>query len=132
MAYSSSLFAQILQEVNKNTFTRLVQETRADKGAKGFTSWDQCVAMLFCQLAQCKSLRETTDGLRVTCGKLNHLGLTSAPPKSTLAYANAHRTYALYEKLFYEMLGSASALSLGKKKRFRFKNRLLASGCHSH
>jgi len=126
LAYSISLFGQILGEIGKQRFTRLVQETGADKGAKGFRSWDQCVAMLFCQLAHCKSLREITDGLRVTCGKLNHLGLNAAPAKSTLSYANAHRTCELYEKLFYEMLGTASALSMGKKKRFRFKNRLFS------
>lgn len=126
MAYSNSLFAQILRDIDKNRFRTLVSQTGADKGAKGFTSWDQFVAMLFCQLAQCKSLRETTDGLRVTCGKLNHLGVTHAPAKSTLAYANSHRTYELYERLFYEMLRTASALSPGKKKCFRFKCKLFS------
>lgn len=83
MAYSTSLFAQILQTIDKNSFIRAVRATNSERGAKGFSSWEQAVAMLFCQLAQSKSLREITDGLRVTCGKLNHLGLTQAPARST-------------------------------------------------
>jgi transposase len=67
----------------------------AERHAKGFSSWDQYVAMLFCKLAQAKSLREISDGLAVTCGKLIHLGLNTAPGRSTLSYANAHQVYSL-------------------------------------
>jgi hypothetical protein len=40
--------------------------------------------MLFCQLAQAKSLREITEGLQASEGKLKHLGLPEAPARSTL------------------------------------------------
>lgn len=126
MAYSTSLFAQILQTIDKSSFMRAVRATNSERGAKGFSSWDQTVAMLFCQLAQTKSLREITDGLRVTCGKLNHLGVTQAPAKSTLSYANAHRPYELFERLFYEVLNSCSAHFPGKKNPFRFKCKLFS------
>jgi Domain of unknown function (DUF4372) len=52
----------------------------------------QFVAMLCCQLAQAKSLREITEGLQAGEGKLKHLGLPEAPARSTLAYANSHPT----------------------------------------
>ena len=124
MKYSTSLFAQLLQELPRIEFTRLVHETQAERHSKGFTCWDQCVAMLFCQVAQAHSLREISDGLAVSCGKLNHLGLTQAPPKSTLAYANAHRPAELYERLFYAFLGRCQAVKPPKAARFRFKNPL--------
>jgi hypothetical protein len=82
--------------------------------------------MLFCQFTQAKSLREISDGLAVTCGKLNHLGLRAAPAKSTLAYANAHRPYKLFENLFSQILALCREESPGKKKKFRFKNKLLS------
>lgn len=82
--------------------------------------------MLFCQFAQSKSLREISDGLAVTFGKLNHLGMASAPAKSTLAYANAHRPYQTFEQLFYDMLAICRSTSPGKKRKFRFKNPLLS------
>jgi len=82
--------------------------------------------MLFCQLAQAKSLREISDGLAVTCGKLSHLGLSAAPAKSTLAYANAHRPWQLYQDTFFHLLDFCRHDSPGKKRKFRFKNKLLS------
>jgi hypothetical protein len=126
MKFTTSLFSQILQVVPRNTFLRLVHEHGAERHAKGFSSWDQCVAMLFCQLAQAKSLREISDGLAVTCGKLNHLGISAAPPKSTLAYANAHRPWQLYQDTFFHLQDFCRRESPGKKKKFRFKNKLFS------
>jgi hypothetical protein len=80
--------------------------------------------MLFCQMAQAKSLREISDGLAVSGGKLNHLGLSSAPAKSTLAYANAHRPHQLFIALFHQILAICQSESPGKKKKFRFQNKL--------
>ncbi|MFP4641392.1 MAG: DUF4372 domain-containing protein [Dehalococcoidia bacterium] len=75
-------------DIPRLSFMRLVHKCSAQRHAKGFSSWDQYVSMLFCQLAQCKSLREISDGLAITCGKLSHLGLHTAPARSTLSYAN--------------------------------------------
>jgi len=122
--YNTSLFSQILQLIPRTTFERLVRETHADRAAKGFSCWTQCVAMLFCQFTQSKSHREISDGLRITHGKLNHLRVETAPPKSTLSYANAHRPAELYERLFAELLKQCHAIRPGKKKKFRFKNPL--------
>lgn len=126
MKFTTNMFSQILRVIPRTSFARLVYESRAEYGAKGFASWDQFVAMLFCQFAQAKSLREISDGLAVTCGKLNHLGLHGAPPKSTLAYANTHRPHELFVKLFFQVLDTCREETPGKKKRFRFKNKLLS------
>jgi hypothetical protein len=126
MKYNSSLFSQILQIVPRREFYRLVSETKSERHSKGFACWDQYVAMLFCQFAQAKSLREITDGLAVTCGKLVHLGMKTAPPKSTLAYANAHRPWELYMALFYLILDYCREVAPDKKRKFRFKNKLLS------
>jgi hypothetical protein len=53
--------------------------------------------MLFCQLGQAHSLREICGGLAACEGKLPHLGPTKAPPRSTLAYANRHRPWELFQ-----------------------------------
>ena len=82
--------------------------------------------MLFCQLAQAKSLREISDGLAVICGKLSHLGLLAAPAKSTLSYVNAHRPWQLYQNAFFHLWDFYRNESPVKKKRFRFKNKLLS------
>src|SRR3954464_4234105 len=84
--------------------------------------------MLFCQLAHADSLREICNGLGCCLGKLVHLGITKAPNKSTLSYANEHRPAKLYEDLFYTALQRfRNEGGLGpRKKKFRFKNKLLS------
>ncbi len=121
----SSIFGQILHLFSKREFFEKVCETKAERGAKGFSCWDQFVAMLFCQLGQAHSLREICGGLATCFGKAKHLGLKAAPKRSTLSYANGHRPWQLYQKTFYLLLGKCQQLNFGKR-RFRFKNKLFS------
>src|SRR5580693_5097860 len=125
-----SIFSQLLQFFPRLEFEQAVRETRAERHSRGFSCWGQFVAMLFCQLGQAQSLREICGGLAASEGKLKHLGLPKAPPRSTLAYANKHRPWQLYETIFHQLLGKCQGVAAsqpGKKKRkFRFKNRLLS------
>jgi hypothetical protein len=107
-------------------FEQAVKKHEADRGAKGFTSWGQFVAMLFCQLGRAHTLREICGGLASCEGKLKHLGVAEAPKKSTLAYANEHRPWELYQTVFGQLLGKCQATvsESGWKKKFRFKNKL--------
>jgi hypothetical protein len=86
------MFSQILKLFPRPAFETLVKQTRAERHARGFTSWGQFVAMLFCQIGRAHSLREICGGLASCEGKLSHLGIT-APSRSTLSYANEHRPY---------------------------------------
>lgn len=90
--------------IPRDMFEAAVKEHKAERHAHGFSSWGQLVAMLFCQLAQAKSLREITEGLQASEGKLKHLGLPEAPARSTLAYANSHRPWELFEAVFQQLL----------------------------
>lgn len=119
----SSVFSQLLQLFPQGEFCRAVYETKSEKYAKGFASWQQFVAMLFCHLGQAHSLREICGGLATCLGKLKHLGVKSAPNRSTLSYANEHRPWQLFQQIFYHLLNKCQTLATGKKK-FRFKNKL--------
>src|SRR5512141_596279 len=120
----ASCFSQLLSLVDRSAFARSVREHQAERGAKGFSCWDQFVAMLFCQMGGAHSLREICGGLASAMGKLVHLGLTQAPTRSTLSYANAHRPWQLYQAVFEELLKSCQTLAATKKRRFRFKHPL--------
>jgi hypothetical protein len=128
MVQAMSLFNQLLQHFPSLEFAALVKKHSAERAAKGFSCRTQLVAMLFCQLAHADSLREICNGLACCLGKLVHLGISVAPNKSTLAYANQHRPAGLYEELFYTALGrfrEEEGWGL-RKRRFRFKNKLLS------
>jgi IS4 transposase len=78
---------------------------------------------LFAQLGRAHSLREICGGLASCGGKLEQLG-TTVPARSTLAYANAHRPWVLYQRVFYQLL--ARCQQGADSHRFRFKNKLLS------
>jgi hypothetical protein len=118
-----SIFNQLLQLFPRYEFERAVKDTKAERHARGFTCWGQFVAMLFCQLGRAHSLREIVGGLASCEGRLAHLGIT-APKRSTLAYANEHRPWQLYQAVFYQLLEKCQAAAPGHK--FRFKNKLLS------
>jgi uncharacterized protein DUF4372/DDE family transposase len=128
MVQAMSLFNQLLQQFPSLEFAALVKKHNAERAAKGFSCRTQLVAMLFCQLAHADSLREICNGLACCTGKLLHLGVSVAPNKSSLAYANERRPAALYEELFYTALGRfRDGRGLGvRKQKFRFKNKLLS------
>jgi ABC-type transport system substrate-binding protein len=118
------MFGQLLKLFPRTEFQALVTRTHAERHARGFTCWGQFVAMLFCQLGRAHSLREICGGLRSSEGKLKHLGIT-APSRSTLAYANAHRPWQLYRAVFEALLARCQPLAQGRRT-FRFKNKLVS------
>jgi uncharacterized protein DUF4372/DDE family transposase len=119
-----SMFSQILKLFPRIEFESLVRKTKAERHSRGFSSWDQFVAMLFCQLGRAHSLREICHGLATCEGKLSHLGI-EAPKRSSLAYANQHRPWQLYQEVFFALLGRCRADGPYPKK-FRFKNKLVS------
>ncbi|HVH85737.1 MAG TPA: IS4 family transposase [Terriglobales bacterium] len=125
-----SIFSQILQLFSRWEFEAAVRQHKAERHARGFSCWGQFVGMLFCQLGRAQSLREICGGLAASEGKLKHLGLPTAPARSTLSYANEHRPWQLYQSVFQQLLErcqQVAAHAPGKKKRkFRFKNKLLS------
>lgn len=131
MTRVSSIFSQILQLIPRFEFESAVRKHDAERHARGFSSWGQFIAMLFCQLGHAKSLREICGGLAASEGKLRHLGLPAAPARSTLAYANEHRPWQLCQSVFDQLLAKCQTLAASqpgtrKKRKFRFKNPLLS------
>ena len=128
MTRFSSIFSQLLQLFPRLEFEQAVKEHHAERSTKGFSSWGQFVAMLFCQLGRAHSLREICGGLASCEGKLKHLGVPEAPKKSTLAYANERRPWELYQTVFEQTLAKCQSVvaASGSTKKFRFKNKLVS------
>jgi len=66
-------------------FEQAVRDHKAEYKARGFTSWGQFVARLFCQLGHAHTLRGICGGLASCEGKLKHLGV---PKKNNLDSRN--------------------------------------------
>ncbi len=118
----SSIMTQLLQLFPRSDFYKQLKETGAERHARGFTSWDHFVAMLFSQLADAQSLREIIGGLSSCQGRLEQFGIEPVK-RSTLSYANQHRTADLFRNVFYQTAERCRA-QVGYKTKFRFKNPL--------
>lgn len=121
-----SIFSQILKFFPRTVFDTAVAHHQGEKHAKGMTCWGQFVALLFCHLGGARSLREIIGGLAASEGKLRHLGVDRAPSRSTLAYANEHRSWLIYREVFQQLLSVCQADANNQKRKFRFKHPLMS------
>jgi hypothetical protein len=80
------------------------------------------MAMLFSQLVRANSLREISGGLASAGGNLVHLNIKKSPPRSTLANANEHRPWQVYQELFEHLLVQCRQWGGQGKRKFHFKN----------
>jgi hypothetical protein len=124
MTRSCSILSQVIQLIPRAAFKKAVADTQAERHGRGFPCWTQLVAMLFCQLGRAHSLREICYGLESAEGRLAHVGVQAAPARSTLSYANRHRPWQLFQRVFYDLL--AQCRQQTGRKKFRFKNPLLS------
>lgn len=118
---STSLFAQLIQLLPRAEFQHIATKYNTDKASKGVSTWDQFIAMIFAQMAAATSLREISNGLFASVGKLGHVGAQPLA-KSTLAYANEHRDYRVF-KDFYFYLMNLLEVKIRQKNNRRLCNR---------
>ncbi|MFA4889342.1 MAG: IS4 family transposase [Candidatus Omnitrophota bacterium] len=121
MSYHTTILGQMLKMFSRLEFQKAVRETGTEYHARGFTSWNHFTGMLFGQLASQDSLRGIEAGLATQAQNLYHLGIKPVH-RSTLAYANEHRTYELFKKIFESMLSKCQPVA--PRHPFRFKNPL--------
>jgi putative transposase len=116
-----TLLGQMLQMFPRFEFQKAVSETKTEYHARGFSSFNHFGSMLFGQLSGQDSLRGIEAGLATQASCLYHMGIKPIH-RSTLAYANKHRSNELFKKLFLSMLSKCQRIA--PKHPFRFKNPL--------
>lgn len=98
------VFSQVVGLINRSHFNNLVQQHDANRYCKRCGAWEHFICMMYCIMNNCTSLREVTHGIAAYGDKLNHLGVTYTPPRSTFSEANARRNEAffgdVYKKLY--------------------------------
>ena len=85
-------------------FELAVKQHKAERHARGFTCWGQFIACCSANWDGRTASTEIAQGLAASEGKLKHLGVPTAPKRSTLAYANQHRPWELYQTVFAQLL----------------------------
>lgn len=116
-----TLFAQIISLLPKDKIRKIIKESGTDKHCKGYNTWSQFVSMVFSQFSGCDSVRDISNGLKSATGNLNHLGISRAPSKSTVAYQNANRDSGVFRMIFYGLFQYFGQQACWQRNGFRFK-----------
>jgi hypothetical protein len=91
-------------------FQKCVARYRGDSHGRGFSCWDQYLAMAFAQLTYRESLRDIEACLRSMSGKLYHIGFRGQVSRSTLADANETHDWRIYADFAQVLIGIARPL----------------------
>ncbi len=113
------IISQVLKFIPSSLISRTARKEGGDHYYKRFKTYDHLVTMIMATLSGCSSLREV-NGIMLACeGRINHLGLTRFPRRSTLSDANRKRSSgvfaAIYQQLYHRyqrILSDSSPRSL--------------------
>ena len=116
------IFKQIMKILPREPFYHLVWQCGSDRYYKSFFAWEQLVVMLFGIFSRCDSMGEVCDGMRALAGKLNYLGMDSAPSKSTAGDALRDRDNEIFKLYYFALIKYFEPLlSVSRKEKISFE-----------
>ena len=110
MNVGRTVFAQLIDYLPSKEFQKCVARYDGDSHFRGFSCWDQLLAMSFAQLTYRESLRDIEACLHSLGGKLYHMGLRGKVARSTLGDANEAHDWRIYADFAQVLIGIARPL----------------------
>jgi hypothetical protein len=110
MNVGRTVFSQLIEHTPSKEFQKCVARYRGDSHLRGFSCWDQYLAMAFAQLTYRESLRDIEACLRAMGGKLYHMGFRGKVARSTLADANESHDWRIFADFAQILIGMARPL----------------------
>jgi hypothetical protein len=110
MNVGRTVFSQLIEYLPSKEFQKCVARYNGDSRLRGFSCWDQLLAMSFAQLTYRESLRDIEACLRSMSGKLYHMGLRGRVARSTLGDANEVHDWRIYAGFAQVLIGIARPL----------------------
>jgi Domain of unknown function (DUF4372)/Transposase DDE domain len=105
-----TVFSQLIEHLPTKEFQKCVTRYGGDSHYRGFSCWDQLLAMAFAQLTYRESLRDIEACLRSMSGKLYHMGFRGKVARSTLADANESHDWRIFADFAQVLIGVARPL----------------------
>lgn len=99
------ILSQIIDCIDSSELSRLRRKHKSDRYYKRLPVRKHLVCLLYGVFSYCNGLRELCEGLLGCEGRLAHLGLDTAPARSTRSDANRNRRYLIFEDLYFRLLG---------------------------
>jgi transposase len=105
-----TVFSQLIEHLPEKEFQKCVVRYHGDSNFRGFSCWDQLLAMAFAQLTYRESLRDIESCLRALQSKLYHMGFRGKVSRSTLADANESHDWRIFADFAQELIATARPL----------------------
>ena len=105
-----TVFSQLIQHLPEKEFQKCVARYHGDSNFRGFSCWDQLLAMAFAQLTYRESLRDIESCLRALQSKLYHMGFRGKVSRSTLADANESHDWHIFADFAQGLIATARPL----------------------
>jgi hypothetical protein len=110
MNVGRTVFSQLIEHAPGKEFQKCVARYRGDAHFRGFSCWDQYLAMAFAQLTYRESLRDIEACLRSMKGKLYHMGFRGKVARTTLADANETHDWRIFADFAQVLISIARPL----------------------
>ena len=105
-----TVFSQLIQHLPEKEFQKCVARHHGDSNFRGFSCWDQLLAMAFAQLTYRESLRDIESCLCALQSKLYHMGFRGKVSRSTLADANESHDWRIFADFAQGLIATARPL----------------------
>ena len=110
MNLGRTVFSQIMDHLPAYEFQKCVARYCGDSHLRGFSCFDQYLAMAFAQLTYRESLRDIEACLRSVASKLYHMGLRGKVSRTTLADANECHDWRIFADFAQVLIAIARPL----------------------
>jgi hypothetical protein len=98
------ILSQLLDVIPSSVIAAANRKHKSNRYYKKLPLRVHLVSLLYGVFSYCNGLRELCEGMLGCEGKLSHLGLDKAPARSTISDANTHRSYLVFETIYYSLL----------------------------
>src|ERR1035438_4154732 len=105
-----TVFSQLVQHLPEKEFQKRVARHHGDSNFRGFSCWDQLLAMAFAQLTYRESLRDIQSCLRALQSKRERVGFRGGVSRSTLADANESPEWRIFADFAQGLIAPARPL----------------------
>ena len=101
------IISQVLKFIPASIIARTAKKQMSDRYYKRFKTYDHLVTMIFATLSGSSSLREVSSIMLACEGKINHLGLSNYPKRSTLSDANKKRSSSVFAAIYPSIISTS-------------------------
>ena len=90
--FGQPIYGQLIKSLDREKIVEISRKHGGEKYVKSFDGYTHLLTMLYAVIQRFDSLREIETSMTAEFRKLHHVGINTAPRRSTLSDANSRRS----------------------------------------